>query len=164
MCCRQNRGPFDSGQFAVLALPSECIVMRKYLRHPSDIPINVASAGGANAADCSSNLQNLSMGGMCCEVDSFIASGTEIVINIPLVKPSYEGHGVVVWCRPHDDHYELGIRFDEAEEAFKSRMVSQVCQIEHYKKQILEDEGRELDGEQAALEWISKYAADFADD
>ena len=88
----------------------------------------------------------------------------EIVINIPLVKPCYEGHGVVVWCRQEDDHYELGIRFEEAEEAFKSRMVSQVCQIEHYKKQILEKEGRKLNGEQAAMEWISKFAADFADD
>ncbi len=136
--------------------------MRKYLRHPSDIPISVASVDAGPC--CSTNLQNLSMGGICCEVDKFIASGTEIVVNIPLVKPCYEGHGVVVWCRREDDHFELGIRFDEAQEAFKSRMVSQVCQIEHYKKQVRENEGRELDGEQAAKEWICKYAADFADD
>lgn len=136
--------------------------MRKYLRHPSDIPINVSSIG--DGRDSISSLQNLSLGGICCEVDQFIESGTEIIINIPLVKPSYEGHGVVVWCRREDDHYDLGIRFVEKEEAFKSRMVSQICQIEHYKKQVQENEGRDLDGEQAAKEWISKFAAGFSSD
>ena len=41
------------------------------------------------------------------------------------------------------------------------RMVEQVCHIEHWKKEIREKEGRELTGEQAAMEWIKKYAKDF---
>ena len=32
---------------------------------------------------------------------------------------------------------------------------------ENYKKEILEEEGRVLTGEQAAIEWINKYAKDF---
>ena len=41
-------------------------------------------------------------------------------------------------------------------------MVEQVCQIEHYRQAVLRQEGRALDGEAAAPEWIARYAADFA--
>ncbi len=136
--------------------------MRKFLRHPSDIPINISSEG--EDAQQSSNLQNMSHGGLCCEVDYYIEVGTVISINIPLVKPVYTGQGMVVWCLPRGHHFELGIRFCEAKEAFKSHMIEQVCQIEHYKMQVRKEEGRELDGEQAAKEWIDKHAADFAQD
>jgi hypothetical protein len=131
---------------------------RKYVRHPSDIPINVSSIGTEHPGQ----MQDLSLGGICCEVKHNIEIGTKIVINIPIVKPAYRGFGVVVWCRPEGDHYDIGIQFQEEAEAFKSRMIEQVCQIEHYKLQVQETEGRKLDGESAALEWIHKHAAEFA--
>jgi hypothetical protein len=40
-------------------------------------------------------------------------------------------------------------------------MAEQICRIEEYKKEIREKEGRLLDGTDAALEWIRKYAKDF---
>jgi hypothetical protein len=40
-------------------------------------------------------------------------------------------------------------------------MVEQICHIEAYRRNILQTEGRVLDGRSAALEWIDKYAADF---
>jgi hypothetical protein len=40
-------------------------------------------------------------------------------------------------------------------------MVEQVCHIEQYKADVLKKEGRELTGEEAAKEWILKYAKDF---
>jgi hypothetical protein len=41
------------------------------------------------------------------------------------------------------------------------RMVEQVCHIEQYKKELFEDEGRALTGEQAAMEWIKRFAEGF---
>ena len=41
-------------------------------------------------------------------------------------------------------------------------MVEQICHVEHYRRQVRQIEGRQLDGEEAAQEWVSKYAADFA--
>lgn len=148
--------------------------MRRFVRHPAEIPIELEERGrhlskiAANGdvtragARPSGVLQNLSIGGLRCEVDRFIATGTSIRIRIPLVNPDYTGHGVVVWCQPHNQHYEVGIEFEREEEAFKSRMVEQVCLIEQYRKRIRIAEGRELDGEQAAREWISRYAGEFA--
>lgn len=40
-------------------------------------------------------------------------------------------------------------------------MVEQLCHIEHYKAEVLAREGRQLDGEQAAREWIRKFAHGF---
>ena len=40
-------------------------------------------------------------------------------------------------------------------------MVEQVCYIESYKKVVYETEGRQLTTEEAAMEWIRKYASQF---
>jgi hypothetical protein len=40
-------------------------------------------------------------------------------------------------------------------------MVEQVAYIESYKKQVREREGRTITGEQAAFEWIARYADSF---
>jgi hypothetical protein len=40
-------------------------------------------------------------------------------------------------------------------------MVEQLCLIENYRREVKLNEGRELDPERAAAEWIEAYAADF---
>ena len=57
--------------------------------------------------------------------------------------------------------YEVGVMFMNSDSDFKVRMVEQVCHIEHYRKEVLETEGRMINGEEAALEWIKKHAKDF---
>ena len=42
-------------------------------------------------------------------------------------------------------------------------MVAQFCQIEDYRRDMAETEGRLLSSEEAAKEWIVQYAEDFAD-
>ena len=58
--------------------------------------------------------------------------------------------------------FEVGIEFN-AQEAFKSKMVEQLCQIEEYRQLMLREQGREIDGEEAAREWISRHAREFSD-
>jgi hypothetical protein len=53
------------------------------------------------------------------------------------------------------------VEFIESKDAFRIRMVEQICHIEHYKNEIREKEGRLLNGREAALEWINKYAGSF---
>ena len=40
-------------------------------------------------------------------------------------------------------------------------MIEQICHIEHYRKEVARVEGRELSTQEAASEWISRYASDF---
>jgi hypothetical protein len=42
-------------------------------------------------------------------------------------------------------------------------MVEQVCAIEQYRGEVLENEGRELTAQEAAAEWIGRYAGRFPD-
>lgn len=141
--------------------------MREFVRHPSNIPIEIEENSHLGNLDSKLNYQcsqlnNLSYGGISCVVDHSIEQGVTIKIRIPILRGQYEGEGVVVWCRPNNTHFDVGIQFIDKEEAFKSKMVEQVCQIESY-RQAQEQLGRELTSEAAANEWIHDHAADFAD-
>jgi hypothetical protein len=49
------------------------------------------------------------------------------------------------------------------EEKFRLRMESQCQQIMRYRLQVLRESGRLLSSDEAALEWIARYAATFGD-
>ena len=82
-------------------------------------------------------------------------------IRIPFVQPPFDVEARVAWCRPREDGFLLGVEFLNRDDAFTTRMVEQVCHIENYKKAAYRAEGRRLSAEEAAREWISKYAAQF---
>jgi hypothetical protein len=133
---------------------------RKFIRHPADIPIEFSpDEEGAEAQHGVAH--DVSFGGLAFEASRCPKHGSIIEIRIPTVNPPFETRGRVVWCRSLDGHYEVGVRFLESADAFKARMVEQVCHIEQYKRDVLEREGRKLSGAAAAREWISKYASDF---
>ncbi len=136
--------------------------MRRFVRHPTDIPIDVTVSAISPQQESECCMTTVSQGGLSVEVEKKVKVGCRVDIDIPSVSPPYHGSGEVMWCKVKGDHFEVGVHFSGAEEAFRSRMVQQVCQIEHYKNMIFEKEGRSINGEEAAAEWISKYAVDFA--
>ena len=133
---------------------------RQFIRHPSDIPISWRL--GDVAQPGSEYLRNISEGGLAFVSQHAIPVDAIIEIHIPVRKPEVSIRGTVVWCRPADEGlFEVGVRFLDADMRFRMRMVEQICHIEHFKKELREKEGRELTGEEAALEWIHRYAKDF---
>ncbi|MBN8454337.1 hypothetical protein [Accumulibacter sp.] len=44
---------------------------------------------------------------------------------------------------------------------FAARMLAQITLIERYRADVLRREGRRLDSDSAALEWIARYAEHF---
>ena len=131
---------------------------RKFIRHPSDIPIEFSDTDGEPVSQVG-NAHDVSYGGLAFESANCPQSGAIIQIRIPTVQPAFETRGQVVWCRRLDGRYEVGVRFLEHTDAFKVRMVEQVCHIEQYKRDVLEREGRSLTGAAAAKEWIERYAS-----
>ncbi|MBK1718569.1 PilZ domain-containing protein [Thiocystis violacea] len=132
---------------------------RRFLRHPSDVPISYSLR--EVVANKSDYLRNIGEGGLCFSSRLAIHPGTRIHIEIPIAEPVFKAEGIVAWCRPSDSVFEVGVRFDGVEAQYGIRMVEQVCHIEHYRQEILKTEGRSLSAEEAALEWIQKYAARF---
>lgn len=49
-----------------------------------------------------------------------------------------------------------------AQEAFRSRMEAQCFQVERYRMALLINEGRRVTLDEAALEWIGRFAKAFA--
>lgn len=132
--------------------------MRSYIRHPTSIPIQV-SAGSEETSQV--RVLDLSAGGLCFITDKPVKVGTMVEFDIPITKPDYHGRGVIVWRREESSNsYEVGVRFTSNDEYFRTRMVEQVCQIEDY-RQRLALKGRQLSSEEAALEWIERYSANF---
>lgn len=133
--------------------------MRNYIRHPTGIPIHV-SLGLLSREQV--KVRNLSVGGLCFVTDVLLRVGAVVDLFIPFVKPDYQGVGVIVWRREQSpSEFEVGVRFANDDEYFRVRMMEQVCQIEAYRQRLLLEDGRDLSTEQAALEWINKYAATF---
>ena len=132
---------------------------RRFIRHTADVPIEVRAVPGSTAV-----LQqgtNISEGGLAFVSDACLDAEGTIEVRIPEVDPPFEAHARVVWCRPEGDRYLVGVQFLDAKDEFKARMVEQVCTIEKYRKDVREQEGRELDAQEAAAEWIQKYAGRF---
>jgi hypothetical protein len=133
--------------------------MRLYIRHPSDVPIDYQLGGRTDTSR--DKLANYSEGGLCFVAKQWIEPGSEIHFAIPITPPEFHATGVVVWCREEAGEFQVGVKFTEAETAFAVRMVEQLCYIEHYRQSVRASEGRKLTGEEAALEWIEKYAGSF---
>lgn len=132
---------------------------RQFIRHPTEIPIELWCMA-KSCHECKKRLSNISLGGLAFESGTNWQPGTIIGIRIPLVDPSFKTTARVVWCHKKTTRFEIGVELTEPNDAFRTRMVEQICQIEHYRK-TLELQGRMLNIEDAATEWISHYAAEF---
>jgi len=135
--------------------------MRAYIRHPSDVPIEFVPL--SDSPIIKSVVQDVSMGGLSFSSTERLSVGAVVRVRIPIVEPPFEAEAKVAWCLARPDCFEAGIEFIKEQDAFTARMVEQVCHIEHYRLWVQEVEGRTLDGEHAAQEWIGKFASDFPD-
>lgn len=146
--------------------------MRQFIRHSTDIPIFLSVV--STAVDIPSDHVNsfnahsrcamidVSVGGIACRVSKTLTVGQRVEVYIPSVTPCYRDCGEVMWCKPCGQGFEVGVCFVDGIEAYKSRMVQQVCQIEYYKEIVFEREGRLIDSAQASAEWIQKSVSNDA--
>ena len=132
--------------------------MRRYIRHPSSLPIEFSVGPAGSIQEC---LKNVGGGGLCFHARVGVAPGSTIHLLIPVQRPPFEFDGVVAWCRPADQGYDVGVCFSGGVQRFALRMVEQICYIEHYRCRVRDREGRELSSDEAAREWIARYAARF---
>lgn len=136
--------------------------MRQYIRHPSEMPICYK----LNALDDipgneHQKLHDISSGGLSFHSDQKINPGNSLHIQIVVDPPPFEADGIVVWCKKENDGYQVGLQFNDTDVEFGLRMIEQLCHIEQYRHEVLKNEGRWINSEVAAREWIEKYAKDF---
>lgn len=131
--------------------------MRQFIRHPCSIPIEIVESESSSK---NNDLNNISEGGLAFESYISPAKGAHISVKIPLSGVEEQFDGRVVWSRMiAEDRYEIGVQF-VGEEHTRLRMIEQICYITEYgesQKRL----GRDLNSEEAAIEWIEKYAHEF---
>ena len=158
--------------------------VREFIRHTVDVPIEYSQVDTEEADDLGDLLGNpgsgpssdarsprgvphdaqsvnVGFGGLAFTTDECPTAGDLIELRIPTVEPPFVARARVAWCRPEDDQWLVGASFLDASDAFRSRMVQQVCSIENYRKDVLEREGRDLTTQEASAEWIAKFANRF---
>jgi Tfp pilus assembly protein PilZ len=135
------------------------VAMREYIRHPADIPIECQQDSPSHSHN--EIMSNISQGGLAFHAHTALEVGAVIQIRIALRQPAYQARARVAWCHPNDTGFDVGVELLDSDEVFRARMVEQLCHIEHYKQMVLRTQGRQLSGQQAALEWISKFAEQF---
>ena len=135
-------------------------VVRSYIRHPADIPL-VYSLYGQPAQVHRETLKDVSRGGLCFRLDENLVPGSRVRIRIDAVEPPFEVEGIVAWCHPRGERFEVGVRFEDSASSYSLRMVEQVCHIKQYRLDVERSQGRRLSSDQAAREWIASYARDF---
>lgn len=133
--------------------------MRTYIRHPADIPVQIEVK--SQPALIQRRIRDVSYGGLAFESDAYIEPGVQIRIGIDVVEPRFEADGIVTHCRQKPGHYVVGVEFIWSDDLYIARMVEQICHIQHYKQQIAVQEGRKLSAQEAAKEWICKFASRF---
>lgn len=128
-----------------------------------DVPIQVTTSWEEDEDDdCfDQTITNVSLGGLAFLSPKPIAVLERVQVSVPVIDRDTRLIGNIVWCEKSGAGYEIGIEFERARDVFRLRMIEQICHIEHYRKEVLQAEGRKLSSKEAAKEWIEKFAGDF---
>lgn len=131
---------------------------RKHARYSTGLP--VAFTLGEVVASESAYLENISTGGVAFKSMVALEPGTVIMLHLPPNKPVFRMPGRVVWCRQMSFQYSVGVKFVNADQAFRERMVDAVRRIDEY-RQVAQAAGRALTSQQATLEWIERHGHEY---
>jgi hypothetical protein len=133
--------------------------VRQFIRHLSDVPIEYHLEGKWNRNK--EPLNNISASGLSFRSKNHLAVNSEITVHIPCIEPVLKAKGIVVRCQKRKGYHDVAVKFLDKDSESIVRNVEQICYIEKYKNDVLKNEGRELSIEEAAAEWIEKYAKGF---
>ena len=144
-----------------------------YIQHPREIPVTLLSATPqqvtaaddkqAGPADCAaeSKAAESKEAGICFWTHEQPHVQDKVVLGIDLDNNHFIGKGSVVRVQPENDGNWVCVKIDP-EDAFAIRMAEQLCQIEHYRSDNKQYLDRTMSQDEAAQEWIAKYAALFS--
>lgn len=135
-------------------------IARDYIRHPADVPIQIRCESDSEYVR--RHTKNVSFGGLAFSSDTRLEPDTVVSLRFPYLQPVFEVPTArVAWCKSEGSRYAVGVQFVDSDEAYRVRMIEQLCHIESYRKDVAEREGRQLTVDEAAFEWIGRYGASF---
>jgi len=86
---------------------------------------------------------------------------TRLRLTLHIQNDNHDFQAVVTHSQAHLTGFHIQVGFESYDEAFRLRMIEQVCHIETYREELYRQQGRRLCYENAAQEWIERYANAF---
>ena len=128
---------------------------KSLIYHPNLVPLNIRKVRERV------EMRSSCMGELAVHSQVYIPVGSQVLLSLYMGESTPSLYGRVIWLFGSDEEYLMGLTFDGADEAYKMRMVEQLCHIQAYRDAIARGEGRQLSDEEAAREWIGRYSAGF---
>lgn len=130
-----------------------------FMRHPDNFPIQFKRDWKA-AFRSGGDLPEQTGLGLCFESEKYLKPGTILELSIPLRGETQKFRAHVVLVLENGSGYEIGCLMHSQEEAYRARIVEQICHIESYlqNRHLARTSSNENKG---AQDWIAKNASAF---
>lgn len=135
---------------------------RRFYRHPINKPIQYQPYDSRHRDHTST--VDVSEGGICFMSEQRLPQGTKIHLSIPVGDQVFRVDAQVAYCSQMSaaNRYRTGVAFLDPESAFRAKLAEEMLLIEKYREKISKELGRDVSEEEAAREWIEKYAKNFS--
>ncbi|MBM6552177.1 PilZ domain-containing protein [Marinomonas ostreistagni] len=130
----------------------------EFVAHPKDLPLDIKIVEDQSFPTVGTERLGF-VGITYLATDPYLA-GTSVRITLEEIDPHFCVTGRIAWCDKERDEYRIAIEFPVEEDCYCVRMIEQLSQIEHYRRQA-KHQGRRLNYNEAAAEWIQQFAASF---
>ncbi|HNV86392.1 MAG TPA: PilZ domain-containing protein [Candidatus Omnitrophota bacterium] len=136
---------------------------RNFLRHPIQVPIRFRIPPHRGPSFLAKT-EDISAGGLSFSLSREFPEGTLLDVTIPLRAIKFNMIGSVAYCRQDSKSglFKVGILFHEDDMSFRAKLAAEILKIEEFRKETSRRLGREVSREDAAHEWIQKYAEEFS--
>lgn len=107
---------------------------------------------------------DISDGGVSFRSEDLIATGTVVDLALPLEDERFVLTGSVIHCVPETEGgFRVGVALVPPPDAFRLKLAEQIVMIEKLREELSRKRGTKVSLEEAAREWVTYYAARFAE-
>ncbi|MBN2484219.1 MAG: PilZ domain-containing protein [Candidatus Omnitrophica bacterium] len=141
---------------------------RQSIRHPISLPfeyqvVKKRSCLSQKSTKGKSRTLNISRGGLLFATREVLTKNAVLKIKIPFRNKVYTVHAKVVHCTKdsRENHYLVGVNFQDVSDAFRVRLIEQMYLIGEYWQLRKQQLGREISLPEASREWLRRYSQKF---
>lgn len=139
-------------------LPSGEAASRPFIDHPPQIPLHYHAVAGA-----APDKRGAAGIGIRFAGHRAVNCGCVLEVCIALNGEVHRFRGIVAAIARERSSYNICLWIRGKRQAFAARMAEQLCHIEGYRHMRTQQKGYDMGADEAALEWIERFAADFPD-
>jgi hypothetical protein len=115
--------------------------------------------------DIISAVADLGDGGIAFPSPRELPLESVVDVSLPIGDRAFSLAGSIASCQPNPagGQYRIGVAFLHPMMSFRMKLAEQVLRIHELRREISDEQGRHVTTEEAAREWVTRHAEEFAD-